>query len=130
MPLDQVHVIDVIAQDAQTGDVALIMTETRPWDGSDARLFQLQEKINAYLSFALDGEMVETYPQFAGRSIRLQLDCTEPPDTRTARFIRIVREQVAFQDIRFEVRVTSAHASEGCCGSGCGCDDPKMPGPQ
>src|SRR5579871_1356655 len=73
------HVIDIIRQDGQTGEVTLIMTESRPWDGTELRLFQLQEKINAYLSFALDGEMVEVYPQFANRKLRLRLDCVGMP---------------------------------------------------
>ncbi|MEI9896071.1 MAG: DUF6572 domain-containing protein [Chthoniobacter sp.] len=51
-------------------------------DGSELRLFQLQEKINAYLSFALDGEMAEAYPQFDGKKIRLQLDCVGMPGQR------------------------------------------------
>src|SRR5438477_5558574 len=99
--LEQANVIDAIAHDSASGEVALIMTEPRDWDGSDLRLFQLQEKINAYLSFALDGEMAEAYPQFAGKPLRLQLDCSTPPDARSLHFIAVVREQIAFQQIKF-----------------------------
>ena len=53
--------IDVIAQDPQPGVVVLVMREPRPWDGGERQLFELQEKINAYLSFALDGEMAAAY---------------------------------------------------------------------
>jgi hypothetical protein len=111
------HVIDVIAEDAKSGEVTLIMLEPRPWDGSEARLFQLQEKINAYLSFALDGEMAEAYPQFEGRKLRLQLDCVGMPDNQVVGFLSTVRDQIAFQGINLEVRVMG----EGGCGSGCGC---------
>lgn len=141
MPIDLAHVIDVIAEDARTGGVVLIMTESRPWDGSARRLFQLQEKINAYLSFALDGEMAESYPQFAGRPILLRLDCAEPLDRRTTQFIGAVRQQIAFQDIGFEIRITGTDASPaatravavgevdqngagGPCGTQCGCHRP------
>lgn len=112
------NVIDIIALDPATDEVALIMTEARPWDGSDERLFQLQEKINAYLSFALDGEMAEAYPQFIGKRLRLQLDCATPPDSRAQQIIELVRRQVAFQEIKFDVRVSA----EKSCGNGCGCD--------
>jgi hypothetical protein len=81
------------------------MIEARPWDGSDEQLFQLQEKLNAYLSFALDGEMAEAYPHFAGKPLRLRLDCHAPPDTRTQEMLDAVSRQIAFQEIRFEVRV-------------------------
>ncbi len=115
--VEHAHVIDLIADDSKTGEVALIMLEERPWDGSELRLFQLQEKINAYLSFALDGEMAEAYPQFTSRKIRLQLDCVGLPDPGVVEFLGMVREQIAFQGINLEVRVMG----EGGCGAGCGC---------
>lgn len=115
--VEHAHVIDVIAHDSKTGEVALIMLEPRPWDGSELRLFQLQEKINAYLSFALDGEMAEAYPQFDGRKIRLQLDCAGMPPAEVVSFLSTVREQIAFQGINLEVRVMG----EGGCGPGCDC---------
>ena len=106
--LEFAHVIDVVAFDAATGDVVLIMTETRPWDGSDERLYQLQEKVNAYLSFALDGEMAETYPDAAAKPFRLRLKCASEPDPRTLRFIEVIRRQIAYQHIPFEVAVNAA----------------------
>jgi hypothetical protein len=115
--VEHAHVIDLIADDTKTGEVTLIMLEERPWDGSEIRLFQLQEKINAYLSFALDGEMAEAYPQFANRKLRIQLDCVGMPDSGVVEFLSMVREQIAFQGINLEVRVVG----EGGCGPGCGC---------
>jgi hypothetical protein len=115
--VEHAHVIDLIAHDSKTDEVALIMLERRPWDGTELRLFQLQEKINAYLSFALDGEMMEAYPQFAAKSIRLQLDCATMPDSGVVEFLSVVRDQIAFQGINLEVRVMG----EGGCGPGCGC---------
>jgi hypothetical protein len=117
--VEHINVIDVVAHDEKRGEIALIMIESRAWDGSDERLFQLQEKINAYLSFALDGEMIETYPAFAGIPARLQLDCASAPDPRTRHFIEIVRQQIAFQEIKFSVRVIEP----GACDSGCGCHE-------
>ena len=116
--LEHAHVIDVIAHDPKTDEVALIMYEPREWSGSDAQLFQLQEKINTYLSFALDGEMAESYPAFVGKTVRLQLECAEPPDVRALEFIGMVRDQIAFQGIKFEIRVTGQ--SSCGCGSACG----------
>jgi hypothetical protein len=115
--VEHAHVIDLIADDGKTGEVVLIMLEERPWDGSEQRLFQLQEKINAYLSFALDGEMAEAYPQFDGRKIRLQLDCVGMPGSDVVGFLSAVREQIGFQGINLEVRVMG----ETGCASGCGC---------
>ena len=105
------NVIDVVAHDATTDEVALVMHEARAWDGSDERLFQLQEKINAYLSFALDGEMAEAYPTLMGKAIRLQLECVSAPDVRTLEFIEMVRKQIGFQGIKFEIRIAGARAT-------------------
>jgi len=112
--------LDALAVDGETGEAVLIMVEPRLWDGSEQRLFQLQEKINAYLSFALDGEMTEAFPHLAGKPVRLQLDCAVPPDSMTESFIGRVREQIAFQDMKFAVRVVDEPAP-GSCGEGCGC---------
>jgi hypothetical protein len=114
------HVIDVMADDAKTGEAVLIMLEPRPWDGSELRLFQLQEKINAYLSFALDGEMAESYPALVGRPLRLQIDCITMPDEGVVQFLSVVREQIGFQGINLEVRVMGP----GGCGPDCGCGAP------
>ena len=114
--VEHAGVIDVLAHEAATDEVALVMVEPRPWDGSEPRLFQLQEKVNAYLSFALDGEMAEAYPALVGKRLRLQLECASPPDPATLRFLGIVRDQIAFQGIKLEVRVQG-----GSCGPSCGC---------
>ena len=118
--VEHAHVIDIVAHDAPAGTVALIMLEPRPWDGSELRLFQLQEKINAYLAFALDGEMAEAWPALTGLPLRLQLDCATPPDAMTVSFLSHVRDQIAFQQIELQVRVMGAQG----CGTGCGCHPP------
>ena len=112
--------LDALAFDGETGEAVLIMVEPRAWDGSEERLFQLQEKINAYLSFALDGEMTDAFPHLAGKPVRLQLDCATLPDSMTDHFIARVREQIAFQEMKFAVRVVG-EPGPGGCGAGCGC---------
>lgn len=128
MPLEHTDRIDALYFDENAGVVMLLLTEPRPWDGTDGQRFLLQEKLNAYLSFALDGEMAEAYPQFAGKTLRLQLDCLEMPDERTVGFLAMVREQIAWQNIALEVRVTDRFLENAgvACGHGCGC----KPAPQ
>lgn len=104
------NIIDLIAHDPRTDEAVLTMIEPRPWDDSGVQLFELQEKINAYLSFALDGEMAEAYPALAGKRLRLRLDCVQPPSAAVHHFLGLVREQVAFQGIEVEVRVIAGVA--------------------
>ncbi len=123
--------IDLIAQDPATDELVLGMVELRPWDDSDRQLFELQEKVNAYLSFALDGELQRNFPQFATKRLHLRLDCIEAPTQRVDYFIGLIRDQIAFQEILLSVNVVPDLAermaeiptasSGGGCGSGCGC---------
>ena len=102
--IEHTGVIDLMTHDARTGEVELVMFEPRAWDGGEEQLFQLQEKMNAYLSFALDGEFAETYPQLAGQPLRVVLRCLDVPPPEAVEFLAAVREQIAFQEIDLEVR--------------------------
>jgi Family of unknown function (DUF6572) len=106
---NRVGVIDVIAQDSNTGEVVLVMNEPEPWDDSDERLLALQERFNAYVSFLLDGEMAETNPDLAGRPARIELRCAQMPDTRALELLGMIHDQLAFQEIRMEVVVAETH---------------------
>ena len=72
-------VIDLFGVDQKSGDVLLVMNESRPWTGGDRKLHELQEKFNAYASFILDGEMTEAHPELTGRSARIELRCRHLP---------------------------------------------------
>ena len=37
--------LDALAVDGETGEAVLIMVEPRAWDGTEERIFQLQEKV-------------------------------------------------------------------------------------
>ena len=101
--------IDVIAQDSNTGEVVLVMNEPEPWDDSDELLLALQERFNAYVSFLLDGEIAETNPDLAGRPARIELRCAHMPDTRALELLGMIHDQLAFQEIRMEVIVAETH---------------------
>ncbi|MGC3992079.1 MAG: hypothetical protein QM796_20775 [Chthoniobacteraceae bacterium] len=121
--IEETGVLDAIAHDPKTDEIVLIMQEQREWSGGDEQLFQLQEKLNTYLSFALDGELAEAFPQMAGKKVRIQLDTPKMPDERTLDFLQSVYDQIALQEIRFELHVTDDDCppGEGGCGHGCGC---------
>lgn len=116
-------VIDLVAHDPQSDEVVLGMYEERNWDGSDDRLMELEEKLNTYLSFALDGEMEETYPQFKGKRIRVQLNCFFPPDTKTFQFIDQIKTELP-PEFSFAICIPDPSQSSSECGSGkCGCQN-------
>ncbi len=94
------------------------MNEPEAWDGSDARLHELQERFNAYASFLLDGECAEAHPELAGKKARIEVRCAHMPDQRAIDLLGMIHDQLAFQDVRMEVIV--AESSSGC-GEGCAC---------
>jgi uncharacterized protein DUF6572 len=116
----QAGVIDLFAFDRSAGEILLVMNESRPWDGSDLRLHELQEKFNAYVSFLLDGEMAEAHPELAGKPARIELRSAQMPDDKAVALLGAIHDQLALQEIRVEVIV----AESGDCGSGCGCHAP------
>ncbi len=103
MSVDNPSVIDFVAHDPK-GTVVLVMVEGREWDGSTERLGQLQEKINNYLTFATDGEMLKKYPELTGKPVRLELRCIGAPDETTEQFLTLVRRTLSEQGIVFSVK--------------------------
>jgi hypothetical protein len=109
-------VIDLFAFDDKRDQVLLVINESRPWNGGDAQLHELQEKFNAYASFILDGEMIDAHPELAGKSARIELRCAEMPNERALLLIGAIHDQLALQEIRVEVIVRQRE-----CGDDCSC---------
>jgi len=118
--LENPGVLDAFAHDTRADKLVLAMYEDRSWSGEEIQLFQLQEKLNAYLSFVLDGELSEAYPELAGKRVEIQLRTVHEPDAKAFDLIRRVREQLDFQRITFEV-VRIDEAKSRCEDPGCGC---------
>jgi hypothetical protein len=108
-------VIDVIAEDPKTGEVVLVMNEPNEWDSSDEELLALQERFNAYVSFLLDGEMAEAHPELVGKPARIELRCPKMPDVRALEFLRLIHDQLTFQEIKLEVVIGEQTRSDGHC---------------
>jgi hypothetical protein len=114
--------------------VILKMFETRAWSEAFDRMFQLQEKFNAYMAFILDGEMRADFPGLVGRPVRVVLECSDYPPDSVVDFLQKVREQMLLMDIDLEVDVrggatggtecsqpaddVAGRASSGSCGCG------------
>ena len=106
---DRTDTIDVIAEDAKTGEVVLVMNEPNEWVGSDEQLLALQERFNAYVSFLLDGELAEVHPELAGKRARIELRCAHMPDARTLELLGLIHDHLAFQELSLEVVIKKAN---------------------
>lgn len=120
--VENASVLDLVAHDPITDEVVLVLSELRPWLPTPERFFQVQEKVNSYLSFARDGEMAESYPDFVTKPLRLQLECGEYPDPQTVDFLDKLRADLLTQKVNFVVRVREKMTlPPPPTSTGCGC---------
>ncbi|HST29721.1 MAG TPA: DUF6572 domain-containing protein [Chthoniobacterales bacterium] len=109
---DRTGVIDLIAHDPKTDEAVLVMKEPEPWNGSDERLFQLQERFNTYVSFLLDGEFAEWDPKLAQKRVRIEVRCAQMPDNRAIDLLAQIRDQLSHQEIDVQVVVGRGDSPE------------------
>lgn len=101
-----VNTIDLVAQDVD-GWTLLVMVEERCWGSDPAQASQLQQKINTYAGYVLDGGMTEAYPETAAGRVRIRLDCAEPPTGHFAHIVAHASRQLAGLNIDFQVNSRS-----------------------
>ncbi len=102
------RVVDLVTDDDATGEVVLVMLESRPWGSDPEQLRQLEAKFNAYLEYVLGGHMAKQYPDYAEKPVRIQLDCAENPRAEDGAFFTSMSNFAAGESIRWVVRVTQA----------------------
>jgi hypothetical protein len=127
--IERTGMLDAFAHDTREDILVLAMFETRTWEYGEKQLYQLQEKLNAYVSFILDGEMKETFPQLVEKPVRIELRTAYEPPRRAMEFLGRARDQLALQEIGLEVVLIGEQQAccggeqpegGGCCGGG-GC---------
>jgi hypothetical protein len=99
-------VLDLITVDPASGAVTLVMFERRPWGHGPGQFSQIEEKINRYLGYALDGFLVQHYPQYEGRAVQIRLDCAEEPRGDAELFVRAAEQAARTHGVDFRVNVT------------------------
>ena len=98
--------MDLITLDVDTDKVILAMFERRPWDASALQFKQIEEKINRYMGYVLDGFLVQHYPKYDGKVVQLRLDCAEQPTGEAAAFVAAAKDAIEQHGLEFVVNVT------------------------
>ena len=104
-------VVDLITLDKASDTVVLAMIERRPWGVVREQFKQIEEKLNRYLGYALDGFLAEQYPHYVGKPVQIRLDCAEAPHGEAVRFVEAMTHACASHGIRFSIAVAAAAAS-------------------
>jgi len=78
MPVDAPDVIDIVAEHAESQEVALVMVEARDWNSTPAALSQLDTKMALYAMCVLTGKFHQQYPRMIKFQVLIQLDHFSP----------------------------------------------------
>jgi hypothetical protein len=87
--------IDAVALTPEEDAVLLYIFEREGWTGADEQLLSLQEKVQTYVGFAIDGQMRRDYPETADLPWRIVIESQAgPPDSRSTEMIDRLAEPV------------------------------------
>ena len=100
------RLMDLIELDPGTDRVVLVMVEQRAWGVGPRQFQEIEEKINRYLGYVLDGFLATHYPQYQGKRVRIRLDCAEEPRGDAVAFVRAADHAVRAEGLEFVVNVT------------------------
>jgi hypothetical protein len=87
-------VIDFVGTDRVTGEVVLTVSDHLEWHGRDEHLPALHSKLEAYLGFVRNGGLAQSYPDAAGRSVRIEIVYQYTPDPAGQAFLHIRRQEL------------------------------------
>ena len=93
--------IDIIGH--KNNVCSLCMVQSEPLD--DELTLKLQEKINNYLAFALDGQLDEEYPEMANMKLKIVLRLQYQAEGVAVEFLEKARSFIESEGLEFEVVV-------------------------
>ncbi|MBB5858796.1 DUF6572 domain-containing protein [Xanthomonas sp. NCPPB 2865] len=100
--VEEFDVIDAAGL-APDGRVGLMMFEHRNWSDPELQLHDLHKKTQAYLSYAVDGEMVRDNPQFADRQVWVRLVAQIIPPSPLYPYLAQLKSALAKHGIEFQL---------------------------
>jgi hypothetical protein len=97
MSVDETDKIDLLVTDREKTHVLLVITDHLDWEEFDEEfhLELLEDKLNAYLHFIKDGELVKMRPDLEGLPITIRVDAKYPPSSEATKFYRQAGPMVA-----------------------------------
>jgi hypothetical protein len=93
--LATVDSIDLIEKDRGERELRLVVEVERGEWLLPRAVFLLQEKLNAYASFILDGKMKQMYPWSDARAVRIVVRSRGQAPADVLRLVELVREALA-----------------------------------
>jgi hypothetical protein len=105
MSISQIDKVDLVARSKKTGAYSLIIVADEPWLDSDEFKYQLQEKLNNYCSYFLNGQMMQEYMDCNQQRITVTISCTTTIPRGLLEFISKLSEAVESHGIDIETEL-------------------------
>lgn len=82
--------IDLIAYNSKDEEYKLILVEEGPWQKStfEDRLRKIQDRIYNSVDAAIDGILMQKYPDSKGKKVCVQVDCYESPSDLVKQLVK------------------------------------------
>ena len=103
MSINQTNIIDAIGI-RREGKVILTISDHHSWD-ENCHLQLLQDKINAYLQFIESGQILEDYPNAAGKEVVIETVMKYRPTPGAISFLEEAKEIIKGAGFDFHWRV-------------------------
>ena len=107
--VENASIVDLIEADPASRQVVLVMIERRNWNSGPLQLRQIEEKINRYMGYILDGHLTSHYPQYGGQAVQIRLDCAQAPCGDAVAFVAAAERAVRAHGLAFVLNVMPTH---------------------
>jgi len=104
MAVDQMDVVDFVST-AENGDCHLTISDHLEWEGNDDHMLILQDKLNRYLAFIESGELVEKFPDVAGKRIIIDVRFMHAPTNLGFEFLSRIGKSIDEAGYGFEYKM-------------------------
>lgn len=114
--LHKTAIIDLIARSKNGRYDLVFVIEQGEWEQHGA-LYALQEKLNTYSSYALDGAMTERYPESEGQSKVIRIMSVDRPPDEAVQFLMKVEALLMPEGLQLKLERIGGDATDGSEGS-------------
>lgn len=106
MSIDQENIIDYIGENPEMDEIVLFIIDGMDWSSNESEhILALQNKINSYLSFIENGELIERYPEADKRKKFIEIRAKYPLSKSAETFYELASNKVkeAHASLRYVV---------------------------
>jgi len=105
MSIDELNKIDRIITYKEKSSVVLLLSDHLDWEEEGEHLMLLQDKLNIYLDFIQNGELVRHRPDLKGLPVTIRVAGKYPLGPEADKFYRVVGPVAAEMGVALELRI-------------------------